>query len=242
MPEMRSLTNSDLITLWERGSGMHPLDRGLLVLNTAFPDSRVQVADWILGQRNQALLELHCSLFGARLQAWAVCESCGEKMEFTLNARGFLQQSNAAGEDATVEFNGQTFRLPTSRDLAAASRQADVEQAAMKLIELCSRNAGGSHRSNVKQWTSEDLEQVGDKMALADPLAEIRLAIACPACESESVETVDVTSFLWAKIEGCAKRLLWEVHTIASAYGWTESEVLALGPTRRARYVEMAQA
>lgn len=236
MPEMRSLTNSDLIALWERGCGMHPLDRALLVLNTAFPDSSVHVADWILGQRNQALLELQCSLFSSNLQAWAVCESCGEKMEFTLNAQDFLQQNGVAGAQATVEVNGQAFRLPTSRDLVAVSRQRDVESAAVKLLELCKANQSSTH------WTVEELEQIGEKMALADPLAEIRLAVACPACESESVETVDVTSFLWAEIEGLAKRLLWEVHAIASAYGWTEAEVLALGPARRARYVEMAQA
>jgi hypothetical protein len=33
--------------------------------------------------------------------------------------------------------------------------------------------------------------------------------------------------------------VLWELHTLASAYGWSESESLALSDTRRAMYLEM---
>jgi hypothetical protein len=31
------------------------------------------------------------------------------------------------------------------------------------------------------------------------------------------------------------------VHVLARAYGWTESEVLALGERRRAAYLELAE-
>jgi hypothetical protein len=78
-------------------------------------------------------------------------------------------------------------------------------------------------------------------MAQADPMAEIRVTVNCPACGNESEETLDIVTFLWAEIEGRAKRLLWEIHAIASAYGWTETEILALSDSRRALYVEMVQ-
>ena len=216
---------------------MHALDRALLALNMAFPESSARVADWVVGRRNLALLELHCSLFGPALQAWAICESCEEKMEFTINANSLIQQNpGSAGDEETVLFNGQSFRIPTSRDLAAAARQRSSEAGALRLMELCAVDG-----NSPVQWTTEEIAQVGEKMALADPLAEVRLALACPACRNESTETIEITSFLWAEIEGFAKRLLWEIHAIASVYGWTESEVLALSAVRRARYVEMAQ-
>lgn len=238
MPDMRSLSNFDLVTLWERGSSMHLLDRALLALSMAFPEASSPVADWALGQRNQALLELHCSLFGPALQAWSACASCGEKMEFTIQATALLQQNTCKfREDFTISFNGQNFRLPTSRDLAALSQLTDTEAAALKLMQLCRVNSG-----NRERWTQAEIDRAGEMMAIADPLAEIRVALSCPACRHDTVETVEVTSFLWSEIEGRAKQLLWEVHAIASAYGWTESEVLALTPARRARYVEMAQA
>jgi hypothetical protein len=43
-------------------------------------------------------------------------------------------------------------------------------------------------------------------------------------------------------VEALARRVLWEVHTLACAYGWTESETLALSPARRARYLQMVHA
>ena len=49
----------------------------------------------------------------------------------------------------------------------------------------------------------------------------------------------DILSFFWGEIQICARRLLREVHALASAYGWTESEILSLSTTRRHAYLEM---
>ncbi|HWF05878.1 MAG TPA: hypothetical protein VHA06_19480 [Candidatus Angelobacter sp.] len=235
---MRALSGSDLLNLWERGYGMHAIDRALLALSMALPEASAALPDWVVGRRNQALIELHRSLFGPNLQAWAVCESCGEKMEFSIDANALLQQNmSAANSGQTVVVNGQSFRLPTSRDLADVAQQNNAQKGALCLMQRCITNASGP-----AEWSETEMEQVGEKMAMADPLAEIRLSLPCPTCGNETTETVEVTSFLWGEIEGCARRLLWEVHAIASAYGWTESEVLSLSPARRARYVEMAQA
>lgn len=216
---------------------MHALDRALLALSMSCPEAGpATLPDWLLGQRNQALIDLHCSLFGPVLEAWAVCPSCGEKMEFKINARALVKSMGAGNAEPTVFFKGQIFRLPTSRDLAAV-QQDDPDSAALSIVERCITNAGAP-----VQWSREDIEEIGEKMALADPLAEIRLSLTCPACSNETTETIEVTSFLWSEIESRAKRLLWEVHAIASAYGWSEAQVLSLSPARRALYVEMAQA
>lgn len=159
-------------------------------------------------------------------------------MEFSIDANALLQQNmSAANSGQTVVVNGQSFRLPTSRDLADVAQQNNAQKGALCLMQRCITNASGP-----AEWSETEMEQVGEKMAMADPLAEIRLSLPCPACGNETTETIEVTSFLWGEIEGCARRLLWEIHAIASAYGWTESEVLSLSPARRARYVEMAQA
>jgi hypothetical protein len=41
-------------------------------------------------------------------------------------------------------------------------------------------------------------------------------------------------------METYARRLLYDVHALASAYGWSEDEVLAVSPARRRCYLEMA--
>jgi hypothetical protein len=236
---MRALSSSALLNLWERGSGLHSLDRGLLALHTVFPDvPPANLADWTLGRRNHALLEVHCSLFGAILQGWTSCTHCGEQMEFEINALE-LARENLSAElgRQTVFVNHQQFRLPTTRDLAAIAQASNPATAATELLDSCLMNEEAA-----PSWSGEDVEKIGEKLAGADPLAEIQIALCCPACANEYTDSIEVVSFLWAEIEACAKRLLWEVHALATSYGWTEPDVLALSPARRSLYLEMVQA
>jgi hypothetical protein len=212
------------------------MDRGLLALGTALPaTSYASLADWPLGRRNQALAELRCASFGPRLEAWASCERCGEKVEFAMDARS-LTADPAPDAPAVVTVHGHSFRLPTSRDLARAAGETDQRMAAVRLLEACRLDEG-----EPPAWSDEDIEEAGDQMALADPLAETRLTLNCPTCGNQWEETLDVTAFLWTEVEARARRLLLEVHTLASAYGWSENEILSLSEPRRSFYIEVAQ-
>jgi hypothetical protein len=104
-------------------------------------------------------------------------------------------------------------------------------------LELC--RIGGVESS---EWTDEIIEKVGESLATADPMAERRVALTCPACDHAWSDSIDVASFIWAELEARARRLLWEVHSLASAYGWSESETLTLSAARRAMYLEMVRA
>jgi hypothetical protein len=78
-------------------------------------------------------------------------------------------------------------------------------------------------------------------MERADPRGRIQFALDCPACLKHWEETFDITSFFWSEVSAWALRQLREVHVIASTYGWSEAEILALGPARRRAYLEMIQ-
>jgi len=219
---------------------LHPVDKALLALGAALPEvSHEGLADWPLGRRNSALAKLHCSCFGSSLRGWTFCPQCEEKMEFEMDGRVLVKEEaeEKPSPAETIVVKGHSFRLPTSRDLAEAARETDCRTAAIRLIERCLVGTGES-----PGWSEEDLEEVGERMALADPMAETRLALHCPACGNKWNETLDIASFLWAEIEARAKRLLWEIHTFASAYGWTEAEILSLSETRRSFYLEMVRA
>jgi len=205
-------------------------------------------------------VELHSQRFGRSIHGWIACTSCGEKLEFDLDGRVLI----AAGldPDAGSQFDQQdkpivvsrgSFRLPTSRDLASAAQEAAPRSAAIRIVENCfiapqqpSETPSEYRTMTIRDpgsdiWSDRELEEIGERMAVADPLAETRLALHCPRCGSEWDETLDIVAFLWAEIEARARRLLLEIHTLASAYGWTETEILALSGDRRARYVEMVQ-
>jgi hypothetical protein len=235
VPDMQVLSSSSMLDLWDRGSPLHSLDQGLLALSAGFPETPYHaLADWPLGRRNRALAELRWAWFGPNLEGWAACPQCGEKLEFQLDARSFTAIDAPGTEPILV--NGRSFRLPTSRDLALAAREPDPQSAALRLLEACRLEDGEATLSE------QDLEAVGEIMAAADPLAETRLSLLCPNCGNRWEDTVDIAAFLWADIDARARRLLREVHTLGSAYGWSEREVLSLSDRRRAVYLGMAQA
>ncbi|MGA3092412.1 MAG: hypothetical protein ABSD75_27725 [Terriglobales bacterium] len=234
---MKPLSNSDFLDLWERGNGMHALDQGLLVLGAALPETSYdRLADWSLGRRNRALIELRSQCFGPHLQGWTCCTRCEEKLEIEVNARSLASEPGGAEESPCdpIIVNGHCFRLPTSRDLARAAQETDPLSATLLLIEGCRVDTG-----EIPAWTGEELEIVGERMALADPMAELPLTLRCPACNNEWIATLDIATFFWTEIEARAKRILFEIHALASQYGWTEKEILSLSEQRRALYMGM---
>jgi hypothetical protein len=234
---MQAISGPNLLDLWERGVALHSLDRGLLALSVALPaEPPESFADWPLGRRNQALVELHCSCFGPRFEAWTSCAACGEKMEFELDGRALSEHIIEGLTQGMVRVKGRQFRVPTSRDLASLAREADDDRAAALLIDRCRVKDDDS-----AALSDDDLQEIEAAMELADPGAELRVALRCPACSDEWNETLDVVNFIWAEVEARARRLLWEVHALASAYGWSQSQILALSEARRALYLEMVR-
>jgi hypothetical protein len=236
---MQTLSSSDCLELWESGAGLHPLDQGLLALSAALPDTpRDSLADWPLGRRNMALVRLRCSSFGSRLRGWTACSRCNEKLEVEVDGRSLMDGATdqVQASRQPIVAHGRSFRLLTTRDLANAAQEADLRLATIRLVESCCLEPGES-----PDWSAEELDQIGQSLAMADPLAEIRLALRCPACENEWEENLDMVSFLWSEIEARARRLLFEVDALASAYGWTEKEILSLSERRRGLYLSMVQ-
>lgn len=235
---MQPLGDAELVGLWERGSSLHPLDRALLALAAALPGiPHSRLADWPLGQRNQALARLHGLCFGPVLRGWTACAKCGEKLEFEMNTQALTDgpSGEKSSSDQAVTVNDRTFRLPTSRDLAHIARETDPTAGAVRLVERC---LVGMNPPAV--WTGDDLSAISDQLALADPLAESRLALQCPNCANEWQDTLEIGLFFWTALEARVRQVLHAIHTLASAYGWTEANILSLGEKRRARYLELA--
>lgn len=237
---MQTLTEAELLDVWESGCHRHPLDRALLVLTRAFPNTAYEsLADWPLGRRNQALTKFYCQCFGPRLRAWTACRNCGQKLEFEMDAdllaTGKISESDALS--GLVIFNGRTFRLPSSRDLALAANETDPSAGAVRIVESCLMEP-----SETVHWSNDELSEIGEKFALADPLAEIRVNAPCPECGNDGKETLDLVSFVWTGIEARIRHLLFDIHILASAYGWSEADILSMSKNRRSMYIEMVQA
>jgi hypothetical protein len=238
---MRALSDMEILDLWDRGVAERPLEQALLTLAAALPGVDAgRLADWPLGRRNRALLELRCACFGARIEGWLGCRQCGEKLELTVDGRALADADpswDRDGDEPRIEIGAGTFALPTSRRLAGVLDTDDPRAAARLLVAACRLEP-----TEPAEWSDEEIERIGEEFARADPLAETRFELACPHCGAQWEESFDITAFLWAEIEAAANDALAAVHGLASAYGWSEASILSLSPRRRALYLEMAQA
>ncbi len=228
---MRKSTAGDLLDLWERASRCGPQERALHLLAWALPDRDLEaLADLDLGLRDWHLLRLRRALFGPALAGHTDCPHCGERIEIELDARTLQDDAPPPQAPPYVCRNGRRFRLPTSHDLIAIANVGDVEAAARELFMRC-----GLDPSETIDRTA--LEEVDDGLAAMAAERSVQFEFACVCCGESWQLTFDPGMFLWEETEARAAALFDEVHRIASVSGWSESEILALGDTRRAAYL-----
>lgn len=222
-----------LLQAWEAGRNRHPLDRGLLLFALAEPEADPEtLAEEPLGRRNEALLRLRLATFGGEVQGFLDCPECDARMELRLDGGELLASAPARSD--VVRVQGRSFRLPTTRDLAAILPGTSSEEPALRLLQRCSDGTDGAMDP---AQALRILESVEDAMERADPMAQIGLEVSCEACGHRWTAFLDMVDFLWEELEAYALRLLDEIHILASAYGWTERTVLTLSETRRSAYI-----
>jgi len=242
---MGALSASEIVSVWERGNGRHPVDRALVLLAAACPGvDAEELASFAIGRRNSCLLRLRERIFGPTAAGAARCPRCSEALEFTIRTAGLVENEPPAGE-RLLEFseNGLRlkFRLPDSADLRAIAGCPDVTSARQLLHERCVLEASRDGVQIAHESVPEQMfEELGSHMAECDRLADISLDLKCADCGHTWCLAFEIASFLWDEIESLAKRLLGDVHTLARAYGWSEADILALSTARRNYYLEMA--
>jgi len=206
------------------------------------PATAAEVAALPLGRRDARLLRLRTGLAGPVLEATAPCPACGDEAEFVADCKVLLAEQGAASSAAPITCHGLTvtWRPPDSRDLLAASLCPDAAAAETVLLDRCVEAAVGPEGAlRPEELPPAVRAEMLTEMARADPLAEVLIDLACPACGAEFIVDLDVAGFVWAEVRSRAARLLLEIDALARAYGWTEPDVLALGEHRRAAYLRL---
>ena len=241
---MRALASTELLAVWEWGEDRHTIDRSLALLAVALPErSWGELAALPVGRRNGLLLELRRQSFGPVLAAHLSCSACGEPLEFELELKDLLE---CAGENESTEVEVSAkgwkvrSRLPDSRDLAAIVGCSDDREGRELLVKRCVLEARHKGRDRTNQALPPlVLEALSTQVEAADPLAIIELQLTCPGCGHRDTELLDAGALIWSDVRTEADRLLSEIDVLARRYGWTEEQILALGPRRRRAYIEL---
>jgi hypothetical protein len=134
-----------------------------------------------------------------------------------------------------VDGRSWRFRLPAPADVAAADTP-DVEAFVASLLTRCLDDADGA-----TPLPPHLLPALAERMEALDPAAALSFAVDCPACARHWDAAFDPARSLWAFVQSRAEQTLLDVDALARRYGWNEADVLALSPTRRHAYLQLAE-
>lgn len=242
---MHGLAADELLTVWERGRTLSPVGRALAVLAAVAPGMTSEaLLALAIGQRDRRLFDVRSSTFGYGLTATAACPHCAAEIETAFDTRALLRSpvSDEAQELCVLANEYEVrFRLPTSHDQVRIAALANApDTVASVLLRCCVLSA--TRRGvpvDCDELPGGVIDAVAARMSAADPYGDIQLRLQCPNCGDCWDAALDIGSFFWRELDSYARRLLREVHMLASAYGWREAEILALNPSRRQMYLEL---
>lgn len=236
---MRRLGSSDVLAIWEENRYRSSTHRALSILGRVLPDALADdLAGLPLGQRSSLLLEAHGRDVESTLDGVCDCPECGSLVSVTVAIFELLQQAECARHETDVDVDGQKFRCrpPNSDDLLAIAKLQTARDARDALLTRCVKPlSDGVTIGDCGETAIAKLEQ---HIADCDPLAEIVLDTTCPDCNTEWQVDLDVVEFVWNALDEQAQQLLLTIDVLARAYGWSEPEILALSPARRAWYLD----
>ena len=192
--------------------------------------------DWPLPRRHVALLEMRCVTFGPIMRAVMDCPDCTEPVEFELDGRALLNLQNHANTQP-LQVRGLSFRLPTTVDLATLDPIEDERSAIVQLVRRCCLEAAAP-----ESWPDDLIAALDEQFEAADPLGNMQLVLECPGCRCSWNQSFDIARYFWEEIDVRARTILVQVHRLARAYGWSETDVLALSAVRRQAYLELLDA
>lgn len=138
-----------------------------------------------------------------------------------------------------------SFSQPSQATSSASNVEGGhmVSRAVATLLDRCVidarhiTNCGESVRAS--DLPQEVAEAVADRMAMADPQAEMELVVDCAKCGDRWEAPFDIESFFWSEIDTWARRILSEVHVLASSYGWREADIFNMSAWRRHYYLDL---
>jgi hypothetical protein len=233
---MHSASEARVLALWEASAERPALTRTLLMA-AAGGAQQGEVAELAIGQRDAHLLALRQQCFGSTFACVVDCPECGAELELELTADD-VRAEPAVDDRGSVTAAGVDieFRTITSRDLLAVTGLPDARAQLIQRCVTAARRGG----ADVTTLTDPMLAAVSAGLSALDPQAGVCVEIDCAVCGHLWAAPFDVAEYLWSELNAQALRTLRDVHDLATIYGWSEADVLAVSATRRRYYLDMA--
>jgi len=240
---MHALSEQQLMNIWEQGQNQSPAERALTLLAASTGRTRDDLAMLTVGQRDNELLALREQIFGSKLLGLLRCPNCNELLELALDVSNLmLIPSKDASETICLNAGDHElyFRVPNSQDLIELQWDQDLSSARKALLKRCVLTAKrNGMRISTDGLPSEVINLIAARMAEADSQGDLQISVCCLSCNHFWQVLFDIVSFLWNEVHAWGQSTMREVHILASAYNWSEDQILAISPWRRRLYISM---
>jgi len=235
-----------IVDCWEKCNDQHSLEAPLTLLNSVIPSkSKKDFAGMDIGKRNSFLFHVREKLFGKGMNFLTYCPNCNTKLEsvFSFKDIAFPEEKN---QKEFFEFSSANYkiryRLPNSYDLASASKCKDIVSARNEILNRCILELFEDEKAiPISVLPEEIISQLSCEMSDKNPYAEIRLNLVCQDCNHTWTSILDIASFILSEINFYAQNILRDVHALASAYHWSESDIFKMSPDRRNWYINLIE-
>jgi hypothetical protein len=237
-----------------------PLERNTRLLERCVLGLRHEqdVSQLSLGDRETLLLHARRLTFGGQIDCVLPCPECRERMDFRLQIERLLLHRDAGAParyfEEIVEAGGKRFRVrfrvPCGADLEDGLRPPQrkpteaVEVVLARCVEWVRLEGELSNGSALAAIPIEELpaglpSKISERMAELDPQAETTLQLACPACQHSFTTCFDIGDYFFRELRAREHCRYQEVHQLALAYHWSETEILSMSPRKRRMYLDL---
>lgn len=192
-----------------------------------------------VGDIDAIVVTLRREVFGDRLVATGLCQSCGEPIDIALQMNELSEHRRPRSpRNATPSHEpgwwslgdgALEFRVPSAGEVLAAIPAPDPRA---RLAQLCMR---GDRTTKRQRAAERALEAIA-------PTLRTDVEGPCPECRDAVALDVDTRELCLHDLRFAAGAVLEETHLLASEYHWSEREILELPSARRATYAEAVRA
>ena len=189
-----------------------------------------------VGTRLQAMTLLSLSAEGSPPSLEATCPApgCCAAIELEVPFDALLERAEAA--TGRVQFAADSgeieLRRPSGADLRrwAETSPSELEMVRDLLV-----------RGTVDELSERELARIEEAISRHDPLVDCAVNGVCPDCGKGFEIPLDLERLALDALSRVRRRLLRTVDRLACAYGWSESEILALPAWRRDCYLHLIE-
>ena len=199
------------------------------------------VAEWTLAERLQALLAVRIATISTHTMVSVICPMCDTGMELEIDLSAFLTSTPPPlATVRTSDGREVVVRLPRGVDQArwidgAVDHPADIAASLVTGID-------GVSPSPDFRVPTHWIDDIDDALRERDPLTALAASASCPECGTMTAHDIDLEALLLSELAAEQRRHLDDVYRLASAFHWTERDILALPSWRRRRYLAQLDA